>query len=509
MASYKDTAHQCWTHLMGTKQPMLLRLERYAQLTIPKICLPNGYVPESTDEAHDYQSIGAQAVNHLTNRAMLALFAPSRPFFRLQLGNETQKEMAAAGTTEDDLAPVLAKTEREAVKLLDERGQRPKLYTTLRHLIVTGNVLMVLGKDDVRVMGIKYYCVKRDSLGRVYTLIIKECLQFDELEQAVQDAVPQRYTESSKVDYYKMICRQPNGDYTMTQWIDTHKLPKQFDGKWSEEKLPYRVLTWDLADESDYGTGLVEEYSGDLEALSVLSESVVDGAVLGTELRYLINPTGPTDADDFAKSVSGDAIAGKKEDIDVVQGQTSAAITVADAVMQRYEKRVSMGFLMQSGVTRDAERVTAEEIRLTAQQLETSFGGVYSTLALSIQYPIARWLLKANDTSIEGTDIKISIVTGLDALSRNGDLENLRQALNDLAEATNLPEPLLARLKFDKLAQFVGDGRGVDLRPFLKSDEEFQAEMERMQQARVQEAAATSAGEAQGQASVEQGQPTA
>ena len=26
------------------------------------------------------------------------------------------------------------------------------------------------------------------------------------------------------------------------------QLPTQFDGRWPEEKLPYRVLTWDLAD---------------------------------------------------------------------------------------------------------------------------------------------------------------------------------------------------------------------------------------------------------------------
>lgn len=490
---------------MGTKQPLLTRCERYAQLTITKICLPDGYVPESTDESHDYQSIGAQAVNHLTNRGMLALFAPSRPFFRLQLGKKTLADLAEAGTTQDDLAPVLAMTEREAVKLLDSLGQRPKLYTLLRHLIVVGNVLMVLNEKDIRVMGLRYFCVKRDSLGRVHTLIIKECVKFDELEQPVKDALPHRYQDDTEVSHYKLIRRLSNGDYTMSQWVDSHRLPNQFDGKWPEDKLPYRVLTWDLADESDYGTGLVEEYSGDLEALSVLSGSVVDGAVLGCELRYLINPSGPTDADDFAKSVSGDAIAGKKEDIDTVQGTTSSAIQVADAVLQRYEKRVSMGFLMQSGVTRDAERVTAEEIRLTAQQLETSFGGVYSTLALSIQLPIANWLLAANDTSVAGTDMQVSIVTGLDALSRNGDLENLRQALADLGNTMNLPEPLLARIKFDRLAQFVGDGRGVDMRPFLKSDDEYRQELAAQQKQRVAEAAATSAGEAQGQAGVEQG----
>lgn len=353
----RESAEQCWTTLAGIKQPLMTRIERYAALTIPKICLPIGFQPESTDQTHDYQSIGAQATNHLTNKIMLALFAPSRPFFRVEVGAGTKAAIAEAGMAEEDIAPILAKMERDSVKELDSRGQRPKLYALIRHLIVAGNVLMVLEKDSIRVMGIRYFCVKRDSHGGVHTGIIKERLKFDELDQDVQSALPSRYQPDTEVEHYRYIKRELDGSYTMTQWVDSTLLPEKFNGKWPADKMPYRFLTWDLADESDYGTGLVEEYAGDFEALSILAESVVDGAVLGTEYRWLVNPTGMTSADDLNASKNGDALAGTATDITPTQGGNPVAIQVADNVLQRYEKRVALGFLMQTAITRNAERV--------------------------------------------------------------------------------------------------------------------------------------------------------
>lgn len=502
-----ESAQSCWTKLDSLKSSLMLRIERYASLTIPKICLPSGFNPESTDQTHDYQSLGAQAVNHLTNKIMLALFAPSRPFFRVQPGKLTEAQAAKAGIAKEQLGAVLAEMERKAVKELDARAQRPKLYTAIRHLIVAGNVLLVLGKDSMRVMGLRYFCVKRDAKGEVHTIIVKERLQFDELQTDVRAALPNKYNADTEVEHYRYIKRDANtGDYMMTQWVNETQLPEKFNGKWSPADLPYRVLTWDLADESNYATGLVEEYAGDFEAMSVLSESVVDGAVLGTEYRWLVNPTGITSADDLNASENGEALPGVPGDIAPTQGGNPTAITVADNVLQRFERRVSMGFLMQSGVTRNAERVTAEEVRLTAQELETAFGGVYSTLATGIQGPIANWLLDVADASIKGTDLMVAVITGLDALSRNGDLENLRMALSDLAQVTALPPEMQGRIKFDAIATFVGTGRGIDLTPFIMSDDEYSAKLQQQQQSRVNEAAATSAGEATGQAAA-QGTP--
>lgn len=499
MAAPYESASACWSRLSGIKQPLITRAEQYAALTIPKICLPDGHQPESEDQTHDYQSIGAQGTNHLVNKLMLALFAPSRPFFRLQAGKDTLAELAQANITEIELAEILAQNEQAAVRELDALAQRPKLYQAMRHILVTGQVLLFMDKDSIRVMGLRYWCVKRTISGKVHTLVIKECLPFDELDRKVRESLPSRYHSEDKVDFYKVLRRDENGDLRLEQWVNEDRLPKEFDGKWPEDECPYRIVPWDLADESDYATGLVEEYAGDLEALSILSEAVVDGAVQACEVRWLVNPTGQTTAVDFALSKNGDAIPGMPGDVEPKTADASQAIQVADAISQRYEQRVSRGFLINSGVTRQAERVTAEEIRLQAQELETAFGGVYSQLAVSLQKPVAEWLLARVGATLKGTDLKVVVITGLDALSRNSDLEALRLAFSDLGGFLSMPPELQARFDFNRLVAAIGQGRGIPLHQYLKSEEQFQQEQQAEQQARVDESTATAAGEAAAQ----------
>jgi hypothetical protein len=501
------TAADTWTELDGIKRPLMSRVERYAALTIPKVCLPLGWQPEAGDQSHDWQSLGAQAVNHVVNKLMIAMFAPSKPFFRVQEGKKTKAEAAKANIPETQIGTILAKMERDASRELDARAQRPKLYQACRHLVVTGNVLLILGKDSMRVLGLRYFCVKRTAEGKLHKLVVKETVRFDELDPEIQALMPSRYSPETKVAHYKLICREVSGQYRMTQWIEDKLLPPAWNARWSEDRLPYQVLTWDLADEADYGTGLVEDYSGDFEALSVLAEAVVSGAVAGTEFRWVANPNGVTSVDDMRDSANGDVIAGSAKDIGAISPPVADGIKMADMVEQKYSQRISRGFLLSSAVTRNAERVTAEEIRATAMELEASFGGVYSSLAPSLQKPIALWLLNVAGTSLSRTDLSVTIITGLDALSRNGDLENLKQGLATLAELTNVPEPLQVRIKWQDLADFIGQGVGIDLKRFVKDDATVAQEQQAQAAQETQNQQAVDTNAAQAKAAADPQQP--
>lgn len=503
------TASGFWTKASGYRSGMLQRMERYAALTIPKVLLPENFDEKNLDQSHDYQSIGAQAVNHVVNKLMLALFAPSRPFVKLVLGKKMLAQALQSGMTEVQLNEVLAQGERDAIKELDARAQRPKLYQVLRHLVITGNVLLVLNKNGMRVMGIRYFRVKRNAEGEIVKLCIRERVEFDELEGSVQALLANRYSPDTKVDHFRYIVREANGYYHMTQWVNEHRLPDKFSGRWSAENLPYRVLVWDLADEADYGTGLVEDYVGDLEALSTLSESIVEGGAQACEFRWLVDPAGMTSVDDLQNSSNGDVLAGRPSDVAPSQAANAQGLEVALRITDNYERRVSRGFLMGSAVIRDAERVTQEEVRLTANELETAYGGVYSTLAASLQLPVARWLFNAIDLPLAGTDIQITIVTGLDALSRNGDLENFRMAMGDLATIETLPPELKYRFRYNDIATFIGQGRGVAINKFLLTDAQVAEKQQQEQAQRTAETVTTEAGVASAQASAQaqQGQP--
>lgn len=479
-----------WAQLDGLRRGFITRAENYAAFTLPKICLPDNQNENNRDVSQDFQAVGAQATNHLANKLMLALFAPSRPFFRLDPSKAVAKQIAEAAADETAIADALAQAEKAAITELDKRAIRPKLYEAVKHLIVTGNVMIDL-TDTFRVIGIKKYVVRRSMSGRVLEFMIADKLILDELDDEIK-AQALRYLGfqvDKEVTLYRWVRRDENGDYRMTQWVDNFQLPKKFDGKWSEQNLPLRPLTWDLADGQHYGTGLVEDYENDFQGLSALSRAQVQGAILASEFRWLVNPAGMTRVEDFEQTVNGGALPGSEGDIVLVQSGKSGDLQITMAMSAEYVNRIGRGFLMGSQLIRDAERVTAEEIRLVAQELETALGGAYSRIAVDFQMPLARWLLEAIDVPVSDGQFEPTVVTGLDALSRGGDLDELKLWLADIAALNNLPEPALAELDLAKLYKALATPRRLKVDNYLKTAEQKQAEMQAAQQQMAQQTA--------------------
>ena len=508
----KDTAMGRWDELDADRQTFIRRCEQYSEYTVPKICLPQGYNQGNDELQHDYQSLGAQAVNHLSNKMMLALFAPSRPFFRLDPNTKLQAQMDQAGISKEDLASTLAQAESDAIKQMDQRPIRPKKYDTLKHLIITGNCLEIYSKDDLQVLGIKSYCVKRDVRGMVLEIITREKVPVVSLDPKVRDALGSDLHPDEKdcVKLFKWIVLNDNGDYTLDTWVDSVKLPQDFSGKYNKTDLPYRALTWDLASGDDYGTGLVEDYAGDFAALSILSKATVQAAVLASEFRWLVNPAGMTRPEDFEKSENGSALSGVQGDITLIQSGKQGDLQVSMNIAQTYVQRIGQGFLLASATTRDAERVTAEEIRMNAEELENSLGGVYSRIAVEQQQYLAYWLMKLINKDILKTDIVPTIVTGLAALSRSGDRDNLILFLQDTATLGQLAQtaPMIAgRLRIQAIISAFAAARGLDATTYVMSDAEFQQQQQAAQQAQLNASAAQAGQEAAQQQVANQGTP--
>ena len=144
---------------------------------------------------------------------------------------------------------------------------------------------------------------------------------------------------------------------------------------------------------------------------------------------------------------------------------------------------------------------------MQAQELETSFGGTYSNIAVGMQLPLARWLLRNVNLDVNGTQLKITIVTGLDALSRSGDLDNLRAAAQDLSVVGMLKQQVP---EINRRAWVVAilAGHGVPAAKYLLTEEQTAAEQQAMQQQAINAQTASEAATAGVQAGLEQGQPT-
>lgn len=493
-----QTAHSRFVALDNLRSVFISNCERYAQFTIPKICPPPGYQQKNGELLHDYQSLGAQGTNHLSNKLMLALFAPSRPFFRLDPGPRMKAQLEQNGVKEADVAAMLAVAEKNATSILDQRAIRPKMYEAMKHIIVTGNCLMIFDKDSLRVLGLKKYVVKRAADGKLVELVICEKQHFTSLTQEAKTALegkPVHADPQGNVNFYRWVILKDDGRYHETQWVgDCHITG--FSGAYKPEDMPYHAITWDLASGDDYGTGLVEDYAGDFAALSMMAESTVNAAILASEYRYLVNPGGLTQVEDMNASRNGDALPGAEGDIHVLTPGNQNNLGVNLQIAEMYINRIGRGFLLGSAVTRDAERVTAEEIRMTAMELETALGGAYSRIAADVQVPMAGWLMKQAKQPITGSDIKPTVITGMDALSRAGDRDNLMLFLQDAGILGALPPAILGKIDVDAFLAAFAAARGLAMPQYVLSQQVQQQNAEASRQQAMQDTADAAAIEA-------------
>lgn len=486
------------------REDVLTKAEKYAGWTLPMI-FPDDPLEESDEMQNDFQSVGAQAVNNLSNKIMMALFQPAKPFFRMSLTAPQKELLQSTGMSTAEVDAALAESEREAMRELEKAGARVALIDIITQLIITGNSMLYMPPDDdVTVYSMRDYTIKRDLRGNPVKIIIKETKTVDSLgDDLAALASMAGYSESDEVALYTGVVRTGKERYMVWQEMEDICYCHKRVGYYTKDTLPWIPLTWQLARGKNYGTGLVEQYSGDFSLLSTFAEAMVDYATVVTDVKNLVNPTGMTDVRALTEAPSGAYIQGREEDIFAYTASKDMAQASA-FLNDRFDtvaRRVASAFLLNSQVTRDAERVTAEEIRMQAHELESSLGGVYSRLASELQLPLAKRLMRKIDPAFK--DVEPTIVTGFDSLSRNSELDNVRALIQDLAGVANLPEQAQAWINMGDLIAMLGAGHGVDYSKFLKDADTVAQEGKARIEAQAKAAGMEAQAVAQGQSKVQ------
>lgn len=476
----EDCASKQYEALDNRRQGILRRLEAYASWTIPKLFPRRSREQDVEPLTHGYTALGAQAVNHLANQLMMTLFAPSRPFFRLDFSKKGKAKLSGKAIDLPQIQSQLAKAEQDAAMELDKKSIRSRLYDLLKMLIVLGNALMIFDKENVRILTMRNYVVKRDKNGKVWKLIIREKMHKSQIDPAAYALVYNhpdfKPDEDDCIHEYKVVCFDGKR-YQEEVWLCDVKLPAQFSSSYTEMALPYRAVTWDLASGDNYGTGLVEDYEPDFQALTMLSEATLQAAILASEFRWLVNPAGQTSVEDFTATPNGGAMPGQKGDIELIASGVEGTLQTNLALAQQYIQRIGAGFMLQSAVTRNAERVTTEEIKRNAQELEGGLGGAYSRIAVDVQIPMANWTMKQIGGDLENKDIEPVIITGLAALSRTGDRDRLISFGQDLSSVLQLPPQILDRLKLSSWISNLAAANGLDQNVYVVPEEQYQQMM--------------------------------
>ncbi len=483
-----------WTEMEGEKGDIVLRSEQYGMWTIPSITM-NVTEQEGQEVDKGHVVVGARLVNHLSNRIADTMFPHDRPFFTLKLTPEAAMELEQAVGEEEagKLAEIVrsstAKIEQVGMRTMKMTQYRPMAVMVIKHMIISGNAVMKRMKNSTRVVyGVRDFMIRRGLDGEMLECLLQDHKLFGNLPKEVRAlmlSVKPDYKNDTAVTLYSHYKLQDDGRWAFKQAADNVTLRGARFYKTVD--LPILDLTWSLARGEHYGRGLVEDNAIAFHNLDVLTAAMIDLMAAIADLKYLVNPTSVLDVDHLNNSPRGSYHAGKEGDITVPDIGKRGDIKVMMEAILKWERDLSQAFLLNSASTRDAERVTAEEIRLNARELESAYGGLYSRLA-------AHWQQREGDYAVTQVNLKaqlgnfakmfeVIVVTGLESLSREGQLDNLRLAIGDMQMLEAVPEELRGTINPLLFASFVFTNRGVHLKDFMYTQKEITANQEAAQAA--------------------------
>ena len=368
-------------------------------------------------------------------------------------------------------------------------NDRVAMFEALKHLIVGGNVLLYLTDAGLKVYPLSKFVCKRDAVGNVLEIITKESVNPNALSPQFLEQIKKKENYDEKtmegdLDIYTYI-KRINDEHFWHQECKGEKIPNT-DGRSKVEVSPWITLRFVRIDGEDYGRGYVEEYRGDLISLEALMQAIIEGAAASAKTIFLVNPNGVTRAATLAKAPNGAIREGSANDISVMQVGKGSDFNVSFSAIQRIEARLEYAFLMARSVQRDAERVTAAEVTLMANELENSLGGIYSILTQEFQLKYLKrrmhMLVRSGKApKLPERLVKPKIVTGVQGLGRGNDRNKLVEFIGTVSQALG-PDIMRQYMNVDEAIKRLANSIGIDTVNLVKTQEEIQDEMEAMQQ---------------------------
>lgn len=470
----------------------LTMARKCARHTITQLIRQNDGATKPEPIRPPWQSLGAQGVNNLASKLLLTQLPPNTPFFKLQIDS-----LALSAIPEDDsgknfktqLEMEISTIENGIVEDIEASADRVAVFEAMKHLIVCGNVALFDSPDGLRVFHLDRYVVVRDPMGNVIEAVIKESVAPAALDAAFLEllkenaAFKQDHTKSPdrSIDIYTHLKR--NADvWTIHQECYNLELPES-QGTYGLNTVPWMFLRMIRVDGEEYGRSLVEEYLGDLMSLEVLTEAVVEGAAAAARVIGLVAPNATTSMKALNDAPNCEFVQGHKDDVTFLQIEKYADFQVAYNAIGMLSERLSRAFLLNTSVQRQAERVTAEEIRFMARELEDALGGVYAILAQEFQLRyinsrMARLQAAGKVPQFSKKIVKPTIVTGLQALGRGHDRNKLTRYLATLKDTVG-EQKVDTYVRFEEAAGRLAVADGIETKGLIRTEEEVREQQKR------------------------------
>jgi hypothetical protein len=445
---------------------------------------------------------------------MLSAMIPlnDTPFFKFTLRN------GAEPTTE--IQQYLETMSYQVFRKLMATNLRETTYQVLQSLIVVGDALVHVEDDfKLRTSRLDHYVIQRTVEGDVQEIITVEY----ELKDPTVASYPASVPVSEKAGYEKVYCQYMYDKDNKLWMYRKEDSDGEVIAEGQYEVLPVAVVRWYGIPGENYGRSHCEDNFGDLQSLDAYTKCLIDGMAASTAFWMGLDPSGITEIDDISDQPNGSWVPARSQDIAVISpSQTmNPQVSSAQVAVQTMRQELGNSFLMTGASLPTGDRVTATAVRMIGSELETILGGAFSAIARDLMSPILRrfvFLMIENEDldkrmyeqffDKDGT-LSVEIVTGLQALSRDTDLQRLLQ-MGEMVR--NLPPEAQAAFKWSEYAKALVTALGFDSRNWVISEQEAMAMQQQQQMAQqqqmMQQQMMQQAGNVAGQAAMQDVQQT-
>ena len=265
-------ASERYSKLAAGREQFLETAVECSQLTLPYLVQRDtGQRVGKKQLLQPWQSVGSKAVVTLAAKLMLAMIPPTTSFFKLQVRDDKLgEEMDPSMRSELDLS--FSKMERMVMDSIAASDDRVVVHQALKHLIVSGNALIFMGKDGLKHFPLQRYVVIRDGNGNVLEIVTKEFISRKILGLELPPTQPNDTnvnnpgvgSEDDDAEVYTCVKQdEGSGRWVWHQEVDDQIIPGSRSTA-PKHASPWLVLRFNTVDGEDYGRGRVEEFIGDL-----------------------------------------------------------------------------------------------------------------------------------------------------------------------------------------------------------------------------------------------------
>lgn len=444
--SLGEPAKDVYNVLSGANRQQVVDMGRkMASLTIPSVMPPLGY-RVGDDMPGTNQSAGARAVGNLASKIMFMAFPPGQPMMRL-MPIESKFQSAYRQDPELYARVQLALSQVEVAHR--ERAATIQLATAwvgyIKLLLIAGNALWRhVTLECPTFHPLTQWVTSRDMNGHPLVTIHEQIVRVNTLPDDVQEIVLQEQPELLKQQEWTRettlfsVCRYVRGGDLYEQgsweyWEETEKGQRIPDTSVEcDYDAPPLWPGWCIpVYGQNYGRSYCEEFRGDFFILENGGSALNDGATMASLSLMFVKPGSRTSLRQVEKARNLAMLSGSAEDITTFRSEKSADMNFVMEWFKEAEKRVGQAFLVNASVMRQGERVTAEEVERTGQDLDQAMGGLYTELAQGHQRKmVSRFVLlheESNDDipALPPELVRIQVITGVDAMGRSKDQQNL------------------------------------------------------------------------------------